>query len=137
MIGGVMYNPYVKKGEWIDCDKCGSSHRRILPPDLVEYSDENGAIVHLSEEQQTQCYKCEPIPLYKSFSCKSCGHNSIIMVNYGESLSGICPKCGNDNNSFKSTWPSHFEKRPVLKGEAAELFNRIKKRNYGSTMPDY
>lgn len=49
-----------------------------------------------------------------------------------------CPNCWTQHIPTElSKGPSHFEKRPTLKGEGRELLNRIKKRNYGSTMPDY
>lgn len=133
-----MYNPYVRKGEWIDCDVCNSAHRRILDSDLIPYINEDGSIVKLSEEESTRCYKCQPILLHKSFHCNSCNHDDIIEVNYEGCTPTICNSCGHDNAfQYKNTGPAHFEKRPTLTGEGRELFNRIKKRNYGSTMPDY
>jgi hypothetical protein len=49
-----------------------------------------------------------------------------------------CPNCKEQHNKVElSIGPSHFEKRPTLKGDGRDLFNRIKKRNYGSNMPDY
>lgn len=133
-----MYNPYVRKGEWIDCDKCGSAHRRIVPSDLENYTNEDGIPAIVTEEESTRCYKCSPLPLYIRFHCISCHYDGVLETFYDTSKPTVCPSCGVDNKEdIKHVGLSHFEKRPTLKGEAAELFNRIKKRNYGSTMPDY
>lgn len=133
-----MYNPYRNLGEWIDCEVCNTSHRKILPADLIEYIDADGRSVKLTDEESTRCYKCVPIKLYYSLHCKHCGHDGILEALYGEKHPSICPQCGYDHSApIAIKGPMHFEKRPTLKGEAAELFNRIKKRNYGSTMPDY
>lgn len=48
----------------------------------------------------------------------------------------FCPHCQNPHVEFVKAPPA-FEKRPTLKGEGRDMLNRIKKRNYGSNMPDY
>lgn len=62
--------------------------------------------------------------------------NPTVFVFSGSKNQMWCPNCGERHEPI-SYVGTHFEKRPTLKGEGAELFNRIKKRNYGSNMPDY
>ena len=62
-----MYNPYKQRGEWLDCNICGSSHRKILDADLTEY---NSPV--LTDIEREQCYTCTPIILDYSKFCKNC-----------------------------------------------------------------
>ncbi len=56
---------------------------------------------------------------------------------YSETRNQIfCPVCGKAHTEFVPP-PHFFEKRPTLNGLGREILNKIKKRNYGSTMPDY
>jgi len=132
-----MYNPYVRKGEWLDCDKCGSPHRRILSTDLENYITADGSPVVLTEEESTRCYSCEPLNLFFLFECKSCNESSIVGTLYGDSRTKICPKCGFDHNESRNVGPAFVESRPKLDSDMKYVLNRIKKNHYNSTMPDY
>lgn len=127
-----MYNPYKQRGEWLDCNICGSSHRKILDADLTEY---NSPV--LTDIEREQCYTCTPIILDYSKFCKNCNTDNLYKVSYSSKLPTKCLHCGFDTAEEKYIPMGIYEKRPTLKGEGRELLNRIKKRNYGSTMPDY
>lgn len=127
-----MYNPYRQKGEWLDCDICKTSHRKILDSDLLEYANPV-----LTEEERSQCYECKPIMLPFNRFCTVCNKDSEHIVSYGDVLPKICLHCGNDPDAHLQSSIGIYEKRPTLQGGAKELFNRIKKRNIGSNMPDY
>lgn len=133
-----MYNPYVKRGEWIDCTVCGSAHRRILPNEVESYVTADGNPLTLSDAQSTQCYKCQPLQLHEKFHCTECGEDSIVPKVFGESSTTICPKCNHDNApTFTSNGVVFTEALPKMDSDMKYVLNRIKKNHYNSTMPDY
>lgn len=126
------------KGKWIDCEKCNRPHREILQSDLDSYVDKETLLpVVLPLNIRTQCYHCNPIKLYYKYECNACGVTSALDTYYNEDTKTICPVCLNDSNKLFSKSPSIVESLPKLDSGAKELFNRIKKRNIGSNMPDY
>ncbi len=126
------------KGKWIDCDTCNRPHREILQSDLDSYIDKETLLpIVLPYNIMTQCYNCTPLKLYYKYECNNCGIISILETHYNESKKTICPHCLNDSNKVYSKSPSIVESLPKLDSGAKELFNRIKKRNIGSNMPDY
>jgi hypothetical protein len=131
-----MYSPYSKKGEWCDCGACGRSFRSILPTDLDKYTDSENNKITLSDELSKQCYYCNPLVVYYSLSCIKCNTLSFIQTTYNSVLPHICTMCGFDSNKTNVS-PNIIEAQPKMNSDAKELFNRIKKRNYGSNMPDY
>ena len=129
-----MYS-YTPKGQWLDCNTCGRSHREILPSDLTDYLDVNLNKLSLSNDDLKKCFYCNPITVFYKYECSNCNNVSIIESSYNTEKIHICPICNFDTIKIKS--PSIVESQPKLDGGAKELFNRIKKRNIGSNMPDY
>lgn len=133
-----MYNPYRRRGEWLECDVCKTPHRRILPADLIQYVNPDGTMVVLTEEESTRCFTCTPLPLPYSHTCSKCNHTTRGECLYHvDAIPNTCAECGYCPDDDLPSYGGHFEKRPTLTGEGRELFNRIKKRNIGSNMPDY
>lgn len=132
-----MFN-YVNKGKWLECEKCGRSHRKILESEISDFIDKDTKKnIKLTDKELEHCYYCEPITLYYVYVCKNCRTNSIISTTFNSVKTTICPCCGFDTNIHKSNSPALIESLPKLDSGAKELFNRIKKRNIGSNMPDY
>ena len=107
---------------------------------LMEFQMKNVSVQKLpvlTDIEREQCYTCTPIILDYSKFCKNCNTDNLYKVSYSSKLPTKCLHCGFDTAEEKYIPMGIYEKRPTLKGEGRELLNRIKKRNYGSTMPDY
>lgn len=87
--------------------------------------------------EQRICNWCQEEYTWKDL--KWADEKTPLVFSHSSSLNQMyCPNCKEQHNKVElSKGPSHFEKRPTLKGDGRDLFNRIKKRNYGSNMPDY
>lgn len=125
-----MFN-YKPKGQWLECSNCKRSYRQILQSDVEDYYNEDGSKFILTEEDSIKCYYCTPLKLYTKYSCNCFKTNDLIQFNYGDPPF-TCDCLKNNNKS-----PGIIQAQPKMDSGAKELFNRIKKRNYGATMPDY
>lgn len=132
-----MYS-YKPKGKWLECNNCGRAHREILQSDLIDYIDKDtGNTISLSNEDLIKCTYCNPIKVYYNYYCKSCEITSLIESTFNEKKIQVCPVCEHDSQKNYNKSPAIVESIPKLDSGAKELFNRIKKRNIGSNMPDY
>lgn len=124
-----MYS-YKPKGKWLECNICNHSYREILQSDVDNYFNIDGSKFIINENDSTKCYYCNPLILYFLNNCNKCNINELREFTYGNSTNSC--NCSQTNKS-----PAIIQSQPKMDGGAKELFNRIKKRNYGSTMPDY
>lgn len=121
---------YKPKGKWLECNICNRSYREILQSDVDNYYNADGTKFNISVEDSTKCYYCTPLYLYSKYTCNICNIDELKQFKYGDPT--FTCNCLINNKS-----PGIIQAQPKMDGGAKELFNRIKKRNYGATMPDY
>lgn len=139
-----MYS-YKPKGEWIDCNKCGGSHRRILQSDIEHLFNADGTVYTLTEETATQCPVCAPIEVFHTFNCPMCENDRNQPKCYGAADVTKCNVCGfdqKDNEIFFIDTNSGVKGRDWhkgLNGDWKDFKRQFKRRhnNGDNNLPDY